>query len=149
MKFLEKVDVLESYDWIVWKSKKEEGKKQTIFKAPAVVRLRHATKAGPMRVKFSRTNVYSRDNRECQYCGEPCSLKDLTLDHVVPKSMGGRTTWNNIVSCCRDCNTKKADRTPKQAEMKLINKPSYPSVKTFYQKYNEEDIPEQWNNWIF
>jgi len=145
MQYLDKVDVLESYDWIVWKN--EEGNIE--YKAPAVIRLRSASKSGPMKVKFSRANLYSRDNKTCQYCGESCSYKDLTMDHVVPKSLGGRTSWNNIVSCCRDCNTFKADRTPKQANMRLINKPSYPSIKTFYQTYDTEEVPDQWNNWLF
>lgn len=142
MFFLGKVDVLETYDWKISSPSCE-------FPAPAVIKLKTAVNSGPMRIKFSRANIYSRDKKTCQYCGKITSIKDLTLDHVVPKSMGGRTTWTNIVACCKLCNSQKADKTPKQADMKLLSKPSYPNMKTFYQNYSSESIPEQWNNWLY
>ena len=142
MHILEKVEVLASYDWKV-RSAFEA------FPAPAVVRLTHATKTQPHRIRFSRTNIYSRDNKTCQYCGEKFHVKDLTLDHVIPRSMGGRTTWTNIVTACIGCNTGKANRTPQQASMRLIKQPIYPGVLGSYGKYLDSNrVPNEWHDWL-
>jgi len=140
--FLNKVDVLETYPFTI-------SAPNVAYPAPAVVRLRSQTskKMKPMRIRFSRENIYIRDQHTCQYCGE--KGKELTLDHVVPKSMGGKTNWTNIVSCCKPCNEFKADRTPHQANMKLLKKPTYPSVVEFYTKHIGNKIPEEWQNWIY
>jgi 5-methylcytosine-specific restriction endonuclease McrA len=142
MHFLEKVEVLENYDWTI-------NSPSLQLSAPAVVRLKYNAKAEPMRIRFSRGNIYARDNKVCQYCNKKFSAKHLTLDHVIPRSLGGRTTWTNIVTACQDCNTKKADKTPQQANMKLLSKPTYPSVQTLYANAIGGRIPEQWNNWLF
>jgi 5-methylcytosine-specific restriction endonuclease McrA len=78
------------------------------------------------RVRFSRLNIYARDNDTCQYCGKSLPRCDLNLDHVMPRSQGGKTTWENVVCSCVPCNLKKGGRTPEQAEMKLLKKPVRP-----------------------
>lgn len=79
------------------------------------------------KLRFSRQNVFRRDSYSCQYCGKKFGKKDLTIDHINPKSRGGATTWINITSACFKCNTKKADRTPSEAKMELLTQPFVPS----------------------
>jgi 5-methylcytosine-specific restriction endonuclease McrA len=79
------------------------------------------------KLRFSRQNVFRRDSYSCQYCGKKCSKKELTIDHINPKSKGGPTSWINITSACFKCNIKKADRTPKEANMELLTQPFIPS----------------------
>ncbi|NMO20565.1 HNH endonuclease [Pyxidicoccus fallax] len=78
------------------------------------------------RVRFSRLNIYARDNDTCQYCGRNLPRSDLNLDHVMPRSQGGKTTWENVVCSCVPCNLKKGGRTPEQADMRLLKKPVRP-----------------------
>jgi len=96
------------------------------WRMPSVVRLLRSFKRDRLRVKFSRINVYARDNFTCQYCGVRGQTQDLNLDHVVPRAQGGRTTWENVVCSCVPCNTAKADKTPAQAGMKLLSQPKKP-----------------------
>lgn len=77
-------------------------------------------------VKVSRRNVWARDKGKCQYCGGSISMKESTLDHVMPRSRGGKKSWDNIVLSCFDCNQKKDDKTPREAGMKLLSKPKKP-----------------------
>jgi len=100
------------------------------IKCPAVVRLLKYVKNARRKVKFSRINVFARDNFSCQFCGCQPGTHDLTYDHVVPKSRGGRTCWTNIVTACYSCNAKKADRTPKEAKMPLKKLPVKPKERT-------------------
>lgn len=96
-----------------------------IFPVPSVIRLRrYIRRPQRQRVAFNRKNVFRRDEHSCQYCG--ARSNDLTLDHVVPRSRGGPTSWENVVACCRACNAKKRDRTPKEARMLLRRKPYAP-----------------------
>ena len=78
------------------------------------------------KVRFSRHNIYMRDGNTCQYCAQELPRSELNLDHVVPRAQGGRTTWENVVCCCIDCNLTKAARTPEQAKMKLLKGPVRP-----------------------
>jgi len=93
---------------------------------PRIIRLLGYDKLPRQDVKFNRRNIYARDSSKCQYCGKKFSTTELSLDHVVPKSQGGRATWDNIVCCCVKCNVKKGGRTPEQAHMHLITKPVKP-----------------------
>ena len=81
-----------------------------------------------VRVRFTRRTIYARDNRTCQYCGQQFASVDLNLDHVLPRSRGGASTWENVVCSCIRCNTRKAARTPGEAGMKLIRQPVRPAV---------------------
>ena len=94
---------------------------------PRIIRLLGYDKLPRQDVKFNRRNIYARDSSKCQYCGKKFPTTDLSLDHVVPKSQGGKTSWDNIVCCCVKCNVKKGDRTPKEANMALSNVPRRPS----------------------
>jgi 5-methylcytosine-specific restriction endonuclease McrA len=84
------------------------------------------------RVRFSRLNIYARDLDTCQYCGRQLARIDLNLDHVVPRSQGGKTTWENVVCSCVPCNLKKGGRTPEQAGMILRRPPSRPRWTPLY-----------------
>jgi 5-methylcytosine-specific restriction endonuclease McrA len=93
---------------------------------PRIIRLLGYDKLPRQDVKFNRRNIYARDGNRCQYCGKKMPTTELSLDHVVPKSQSGRSTWENIVCCCVRCNVKKGGRTPEQAHMHLITRPIKP-----------------------
>lgn len=90
---------------------------------PTVVRLVTMVKRNKIQPKFNRKNVYYRDNYTCQYCGVKKSTQELNLDHVLPSSRGGKTTWKNIVCSCIKCNLQKRNRTPEEANMHLLSEP--------------------------
>ncbi len=94
-----------------------------IFPIPAVIRLTHYVHIPYRRKAYSKNNIFLRDKHICQYCGRKESANNLTLDHILPQSRGGKTVWENLVTCCRNCNSKKGDHTPKEADMTLLNKP--------------------------
>jgi len=83
-------------------------------------------------VRFTRLNIYTRDKSTCQYCGKRFAKNDLSLDHIIPRSSGGRSTWENIVCCCAPCNRKKGGRTPHEAGMNLLKRPKRPNWTPFY-----------------
>lgn len=116
-----KVDVLEEYEAIC-------SSPSVSLAIPAVVRLRKEIHANKRGVKFSRGNVYLRDGYRCCYCGVKFPPRDLTYDHVVPRSRGGQTTWENIVTADRRCNTLKDDRTPGEAGLHMHYQPRRPRV---------------------
>jgi len=94
---------------------------------PEVILLARYGEVPDRGLTFSRRNLYKRDKYTCQYCGAKPPYEDLTIDHVVPRSRGGASTWTNCVLACWSCNAKKADRTLEQAGLKLFRKPSKPS----------------------
>lgn len=93
---------------------------------PRIIRLLGYEKLPRQDVKFNRRNIYARDSSRCQYCGKRFPTTELSLDHVLPKSQGGKSSWENIVCCCVKCNVRKGGRTPEQARMHLISKPIKP-----------------------
>ena len=93
---------------------------------PWIIRLTFYDRFPQQRVKFNRRNIYARDRNHCQYCGKRFPLPELSLDHVIPRSLGGKATWDNVVCCCVACNVRKGGRTPRQASMKLITIPVKP-----------------------
>lgn len=96
---------------------------------PDIIRLNKFDRLPKREVKFSRRNIYQHYNYKCCYCGHKFHSSELNLDHVLPKSRGGETTWKNIVTACIPCNSKKMNRTPEEAGMKLLVKPSRPMWK--------------------
>jgi 5-methylcytosine-specific restriction endonuclease McrA len=92
---------------------------------PLIIRLLSYIRFNQRNLKVNRTRIYKRDNHECAYCG---SKKQLTLDHIIPKSRGGGNDWNNLVTCCFKCNLKKANKTPEEAKMVLKVKPYTPTL---------------------
>jgi len=93
---------------------------------PRIVRLMAYNRYPESRVSLNRRNVLARDEHRCQYCGRTFGSHDLSMDHVVPLSRGGRTSWTNVVTACRRCNRNKGWRTPQEAGMSLLRKPGEP-----------------------
>ena len=93
---------------------------------PRVIRLNIYSKTPKMTLRLTRRNLFARDKHQCQYCGKSFSPIDLSVDHVIPRSRGGKTSWENVVCCCLRCNSKKGDRTPSEAGMDLIAEPKRP-----------------------
>jgi len=140
---LDKVEVVEEYDTQIRAS-------SMIVQVPAVVRLRRAFRRHAKPVKFSRVNIYARDAHRCQYCGAKCTLGELTYDHVIPRSHGGRTWWDNIVSACYTCNARKANRTPGEAGMKLLAAPTRPTWMPAVQiRISARSIPDAWRDYVY
>ncbi|QTA89888.1 HNH endonuclease [Desulfonema magnum] len=101
-----------------------------VFRIPAVLVLIKVVRSiYKSRVPFSKKNVLIRDRHTCAYCGK--SSKRLTIDHVIPRSKGGKTDFDNCVSCCEDCNNKKGSKTPRQAGMRLLKRPYQPTISEF------------------
>ena len=131
---LEKANVLSTYELLEIRTVSRS------FEYPAVIRLSHY-KSIPFRgVLLNRNNLFRRDNGECQYCG---SKRHLTIDHIVPRSKGGKTNWTNLVTACNRCNVNKGDKTPEQAGMVLKNAPFKPSLSYFLAAYAERQA-EEW-----
>ena len=121
------------------------------FRLPSVMRLLRyipITKKKSF-VRFSRTNILLRDRHCCQYCGRKRPSNELTLDHVVPSTQGGKRTWENIVTACIQCNQKKGGRTPAEANMKLMSKPHQPDwLPSSTINFHLQSTPEQWRLYI-
>jgi len=128
------------------------------YPIPAVVKTAKYFRINNHRVKFSRKNLFIRDDYTCQYCGFKTESSKLTYDHVIPKSLWNNdsvspTTWTNIVTACIDCNRKKRDRTPKQANMPLKNLPVMPQKNIKYLPivdylFKITHIPEEWKIYL-
>jgi 5-methylcytosine-specific restriction endonuclease McrA len=99
-------------------------------------------------VRFSRINIYARDRNTCQYCGERNPRGELNLDHVVPRTLGGRSTWENVVCSCIGCNRKKGGRTPVQAGMRLIRKPQRPRWSPVLSVVNGREGYPEWRPFL-
>lgn len=93
---------------------------------PRIIRVLTFSRMPQREVKFNRRNIFARDNNTCQYCGKRFSTSDLSLDHVIPRSHGGRSAWENIVCACLKCNVRKGGRTPAQAHLHLVKPPTKP-----------------------
>lgn len=128
----------QTFDLAAWsRIKAKIGKDQVVrtinqtFVVPKVIILQVFDKMPQKRIRFSRQNIYLRDNLTCQYCGATKQKSELNLDHVIPKSKGGPPTWENIVCSCIKCNLRKGGRTPAEAKMKLLKQPKAPSWNPF------------------
>jgi 5-methylcytosine-specific restriction endonuclease McrA len=140
---LDKVEVLETYD-------REVRSVTLAIRLPAVVRLLNLVRFRKHTIRFSRENIYIRDRYKCQYCGGKKDACDLTYDHVIPKAMGGKTAWENIVTCCLPCNKKKGGRTPAQARMSLIGQAKRPSWHPMLMiTLRISNTPDLWRNYLF
>lgn len=116
------------------------------IKIPKVIVLKNYIRNFPFSKSCNRKNVVWRDKNTCQYCKSKFHYSDLTMDHVVPKSKGGTKTWSNIVASCKPCNSKKKNRTPKEANMQLDKKPTKPKV-LFFDLINPQIIQEEWKKY--
>ncbi|MBI5722984.1 MAG: HNH endonuclease [Planctomycetes bacterium] len=93
---------------------------------PRIIRLLIYDRLPRQAVKLNRRNIFARDRNTCQYCGRKSATSELSLDHVLPRSQGGQTSWENLVCCCVNCNVRKGGRTPREAHMRLISEPVKP-----------------------
>lgn len=141
--FLGKAEVIEEYDRNIKTT-------SIVIKIPAVVRLLNVFRRHKKAVKFSRVNIYGRDKYNCQYCGAKRPIAELTYDHVVPRAQGGKTVWSNIVTCCEDCNRRKANRTPDQAGMRLLKAPVQPTAApVLVVTVSRESVPDAWRDYLY
>lgn len=141
---LDRVNLVESYDKVVHSP-------SIAFKVPSVVALKRYVSFNG-RPAFTRYNIYLRDNFTCQYCAEPFPAKDLTFDHVHPRSRGGLTEWTNVVAACSPCNLKKANRTPEEAGMPLIQDALEPSIRLLNQVSRQlppSDMHASWLDYLY
>jgi len=120
------------------------------FKLPSVLRLKSYVRSrAKTHIRFCRENVYIRDNYTCQYCATRLSTKSLTLDHVLPVSREGKKDWSNVVSACRSCNQKKANKTPSEARMPLLKEPRMPNWLPLTEfEAGGVDVPQAWRQYL-
>lgn len=140
-----KVEVLAAYDRVI------RGVSVSL-QHPSVLRLRERVRVAKRfhHVPFSRTNIYLRDKHCCQYCGERLPGSQLTLDHIVPASQGGRKDWENIVTCCTECNRRKGGQTPEQAGLSLIRAPKRPTfLPALRITLGIGEVPESWRGYLY
>ena len=140
--YLKRVNVAAEYEEVVRSEK-------LTLPLPSVIVLKNyvvPTKTVP----FTRATLFLRDEFTCQYCG--CKEKDLTFDHVVPKSRGGKTRWDNVVAACQSCNLRKAAKTTSQAGFKLRKVPTKPSPEVLLnkgKKFPPHDMHKSWNDFLY
>jgi 5-methylcytosine-specific restriction endonuclease McrA len=152
--FQAKAELIKSYDEPLLAegqlAKAEANGWTFLIKMPAVVRLIGRVRRKKS-VKFSRVNVLTRDNFTCQYCGKRLPTRKLNYDHVTPRSRGGRTVWENIVTCCYPCNSRKDNRTPQEARMRLRKRPVKPrSLPVVAYHFDAaESVPEAWRGYLY
>lgn len=113
---------------------------------PEVVRLKFFVYIKNKEIMPTKGNIFRRDGNTCQYCG---SKKDLTIDHVVPVSKGGKSTWTNMVTACHKCNNKKGDKSLEEIGYKLHNMPRKPGFLNIFHEYYREHSLESWKDYIF
>ena len=118
------------------------------MKYPAVAKLRHHVRWIPRKVRFNRIGVFKRDYYQCQYCGMEITPSKATVDHVIPKDLGGENSWKNCVTACFDCNNKKGNSTLEKSGMKLLKKPIVPQITIKSDYYLLTEKHEDWKNYI-
>ncbi len=117
-----------------------------VYPLPSVVRLIFFISRHNRRVVLSRRNILKRDGFRCQYCGS--TNKSLTVDHIIPRRLGGKDVWENLCCACTDCNNKKGNRSPEEAKMKLLKLPSRPTYITYIQHFiGVSDL--KWRPYLF
>lgn len=139
--FLEKVDVIESYDRQVHSPNLD-------MQIPSVIALKQYVKPNEYPA-FTRFNLFLRDRFQCQYCGSP---ENLTFDHVIPRRAGGITSWENVAAACLKCNLKKGGRDPRQAHMQLAKKPIKPTnwqLQDCGRAFPPNHLHETWRDWLY
>lgn len=144
----------ETFDFPSWAALSASVHDETIgmidrrVRVPRVILL-HACNHFPRnRVRFSRINIYLRDGNRCQYCGRGSSRVEINLDHVIPRSRGGTTTWENVVCSCVPCNVRKGGRTPEEAGMHLRQRPSRPRWSPFIHRGVDSSIHDAWKPFL-
>lgn len=136
--FLGKVEVIETYD-------RDIRSVSLVMRVPAVVRLVSYVKLGARKPPLTKINLLARDDFTCQYCRKELGKADATVDHVVPRTKGGKTIWQNVVLACPPCNRRKGGRTPEEANMALLKTPEAPSWLPVVNFTFERNIPRIWD----
>ncbi|PZO86948.1 MAG: HNH endonuclease [Micavibrio aeruginosavorus] len=142
--FRDSVTVLSEYDRVVRSPGLE-------LKLPSVLALKEYVRAD-RKPAFTRFNVFLRDEWHCQYCGEPFRTNDLTFDHVIPRSRGGKTSWTNIVTACRCCNTIKGHKLPRDCGMFPITEPVQPDIFELQEKgrkFPPNFLHKSWGDFLY
>jgi 5-methylcytosine-specific restriction endonuclease McrA len=125
-------DRYETFDFDAWRRQRAPSGDEAVgtpsgaIRVPRVIVLRTYDRVPKRHVRYSRANIFTRDKYTCQYCGIRPHRSQLNLDHVIPRSLGGRTSWENVVCSCVDCNRRKGGRTPEQANLALRRPPARP-----------------------
>lgn len=119
-----------------------------MIRVPRVILLHFFDRVPQKPVRFSRINIYFRDSHTCQYCGIRRPKAGLNLDHVIPVSQGGKTTWKNVVCSCIECNLRKGGRRPEQARMKLIKQPAKPQWSLLFRLYSGPIRFDEWKPFL-
>jgi 5-methylcytosine-specific restriction endonuclease McrA len=118
------------------------------IRVPKVILLVFFDRIPKKEVKFTRHNVFERDNCTCQYCGQKMDRRDLNLDHIIPRDRGGDTSWENIVCSCISCNSRKGNRTPQDAGMRLLRKPKRPRWRPMLQIQFSRTGDDSWKHFL-
>lgn len=111
---------------------------------PTIIRLYNYVRVPYKKVSLSRANIFRRDDHICQYCG---SRYNLTIDHVLPRSKGGKDSWENLVTACQACNARKGDMTPEEAGLKLARQPFRPSYIMYLRDFTGK-IEDEWKPYL-
>lgn len=165
MVFQGKVEVVEEYDEVLSVLDPSRAKdfphvakaygqrfspgEQIVIRTPSVLRLWRPVGRMKRGVKFSRVNVFTRDGFRCCYCGTKGSMKELNYDHIKPRHHGGKTVWENIVTSCYPCNSRKRNRTPEEAGMKLLRQPHKPkTLPMLGPRFDMKAVPVQWLGYL-
>lgn len=115
---------------------------------PRVIRLLKYDRVPKLSTRFNRRNLFARDNNQCQYCSRVLPSSQLSIDHVMPRSRNGETTWDNVVACCVRCNTKKGGRTPQEAHMRLLRPPRKPKHNPLFADKLSNPKYENWKPFV-
>jgi len=118
------------------------------IRVPRIIRLLIFDRLPSKVVKFNRRNIFARDDNRCQYCGHRFPTSELSLDHVVPRSQGGTSSWTNIVCSCTRCNARKGGRLPREANMSLIRKPIRPKSSPILQLRSVNPKYQSWKHFL-
>jgi len=142
--FLDRVSVLSEYETLVHSPR-------LTMRLPSVIALKDYIPSA-RRPAFTRFNVFLRDSFECQYCGHPKPTPDLTFDHVIPRSRGGRTSWDNVVTACGPCNLRKANKLPRECQMQPRQVPRQPTsweLQENGRSFPPNHLHESWRDYLY
>lgn len=118
------------------------------FDVPATLRLKKFVNKRWKAPRFRKRVLFNRDNWRCQYCGVKLGYHNVEVEHIMPQSRGGDTSWRNCVTSCHDCNKKKDNKTPEEAGMSLLSRPSDPKKLHFWDASRQELWHSSWENFI-
>ncbi|MEM9399071.1 MAG: HNH endonuclease [Verrucomicrobiota bacterium] len=118
------------------------------IKVPHIIVLMVFDRLPRKEVKLTRNNVFERDNYTCQYCGKKMDKKHLNIDHVIPRDKNGKTTWENVVTSCIPCNTRKGNKLHHEIGMRLLSQPKRPRTRPFVTMSFTQNHPESWRHFL-